>query len=151
MYPQYGDDEEGRALDALHHPDGEDYPGAHDCYRECLRDKYGHDPRENSLLRYRSEERHVEYNSHHENSEPTYSRHYRPSHYTPCTFGVIVAKTDKAYRFRDDTDQEYWIAKRLIRDLVVRSNNICEGKRWDGFTKTYIEPLFKNEEQTSGR
>lgn len=38
MYPSYEDSKEGRALEALDHPHGEDYPGAFDCYRKDLED-----------------------------------------------------------------------------------------------------------------
>ena len=36
MYPKYDDTDEGRALEALEHPDGEEYPGAHDSDKETL-------------------------------------------------------------------------------------------------------------------
>jgi hypothetical protein len=38
MYPQYDDTEEGRALEALNHPSGEEYPGAHDSDKKTLAD-----------------------------------------------------------------------------------------------------------------
>ena len=51
MYPTYEhieDEDERRSLEALDHPDGEEYPGAHDGYKRVLRER-GYDPREYDL------------------------------------------------------------------------------------------------------
>ncbi len=46
MYKSYDhieDQREREAFEALDHPDGEEYQGAHDCYREYLCNKYPND------------------------------------------------------------------------------------------------------------
>lgn len=36
MYPRYPDTPEGRAREVLEHPEGEEYPGQFDAYKEIL-------------------------------------------------------------------------------------------------------------------
>jgi hypothetical protein len=64
--------------------------------------------------------------------------------------GQMIRETDKAYLFRDRKGG-FWIPKSLIIDMEASKAGNYSAEVLSFFDKKYIEPLFKNEEQTSGR
>jgi hypothetical protein len=38
MWESYDNTPVGRAIEALEHPDGEEYPGSNDCYKKILKE-----------------------------------------------------------------------------------------------------------------